>query len=101
MSVTDNTSLLQRRGTDGAGLNGQGDLESITNPGSCYNLSELRIPITECGIEVAIEDPGSCLKEQVCTLRCSLHLLFFNEVFADDLVDHRSANAVLIVPPCR
>lgn len=33
--------------------------------GSCGCLSELRIPITECGIEVVIEYSGSSLKEAV------------------------------------
>jgi hypothetical protein len=35
--------------------------------GSGSDLSELRIPTTERGLEIAIEDPGSRLKEQVCS----------------------------------
>lgn len=55
--------------------------------GGC--LSELRIPITECGIEVTIEHLGPSLKEQVRSLGRPLHLLFFHEPFADDLIDGR------------
>lgn len=66
--------------------------ESLTHPRSGCGLSELRMPITEGGIEVAIEYPGSSLKEEGGPIRCPLHLLFFHEAFAGNLVAGNSTN---------
>src|SRR5712692_3786647 len=51
--------------------------------------TKLWIPATEHTRQIAIQDFGTCLQQQVRPLERPLHLLALYKVFAHDLVDRR------------
>ncbi len=63
--------------------------------------SELRIPLSECGIEFIVEDLGPCLKQEMRALSDHCICCFLTNLLLTTWLIVDSTKAVLILSPCR